>query len=356
VLMNTFQRYFDYRELTICGIPTVTLTGTPDDWQRIRERIEVLAEYDLEWWVARLRPICDALVQTAAGQPPLSFWQAIYKPEAAYGGDVVTGWVADLFPYLNDPIRRAPTLQNPILLRPRSTLTANEGLAIDQFPAGICEVMCHLDELDGSSTPTRLIGGLVGVRQLNEGELAVVPGWAVGTVDPFTALLDHLELHGERAAPIEWSRQRSIVELPKEALQLLATFHGTTLFAGTGHSWRVREVNEVDRYEVVEPNEHVAVFMDLDDGRVVGTCWRSLFSSNAFDRIFKRSTGLWVVVGWPRADTRERYRTERPVLLVDETLVIAKSFKAFVKRVLAAHGAYYFDAPGFTPDAVFERH
>jgi hypothetical protein len=73
--------------------------------------IEVLAEYDLEWWVARLRPICDALVETAEGRPPRRFWQEIYKPEEAYGGDVVTGWVADLFPYLNHPVSRTPTIQ-----------------------------------------------------------------------------------------------------------------------------------------------------------------------------------------------------------------------------------------------------
>src|SRR5215469_12424951 len=83
-LMDAYQRYFRYIMMCVCGIPSITLEGTPSDWQRIRDRIELLATFGLEWWTSRLAPILDESVATANGAPDLSFWQAIYKPERAY--------------------------------------------------------------------------------------------------------------------------------------------------------------------------------------------------------------------------------------------------------------------------------
>jgi len=76
--MDTYQRYLQYEICSVCGIPEVTLQGTVEDWQRIRDRIEVLATYDLDWWTSRLAPILGEFVATANGEPDLEFWQAIY--------------------------------------------------------------------------------------------------------------------------------------------------------------------------------------------------------------------------------------------------------------------------------------
>jgi hypothetical protein len=102
VLMDTYSSYFRYQMWCVCGIPSITLTGSVDDWQRMRERIEVLNTYELQWWIARLRPILDEFIQTIRGHPNREFWQAIYKPQQAYATTLVTGWITDLFPYLGD--------------------------------------------------------------------------------------------------------------------------------------------------------------------------------------------------------------------------------------------------------------
>ncbi len=102
VLMDSYSTYFSYRFMCVCGIPQMTLEGSLEDWERVRARVEVLETYGLEWWAARLRPILDEFVRTAAGTPNRTFWQAIYKPKRAYGTFSVTGWIADLFPYLGD--------------------------------------------------------------------------------------------------------------------------------------------------------------------------------------------------------------------------------------------------------------
>src|SRR5699024_2351357 len=59
VLMDAYSPYFDYELACVCGIPEVTLLGTPDDWRAIRRRIDVIDELDLQFWTRSLRPICD---------------------------------------------------------------------------------------------------------------------------------------------------------------------------------------------------------------------------------------------------------------------------------------------------------
>jgi hypothetical protein len=83
-LMDTYESYFSYGFRCVCGIPKITLTGSLADWERIRARVEVLATYGLEWWVARLRPLLDEFTRTLEGAGDPEF-RAIYKPKNAYG-------------------------------------------------------------------------------------------------------------------------------------------------------------------------------------------------------------------------------------------------------------------------------
>src|SRR5262245_27671313 len=44
VMMDAFQRFFDYRVRCICGIPSITLAGTVEDWQRVLSRVRRLGQ------------------------------------------------------------------------------------------------------------------------------------------------------------------------------------------------------------------------------------------------------------------------------------------------------------------------
>jgi hypothetical protein len=153
--------------------------GTPEDWRRIRERVEVLETFDLGWWVPRLRPILDEFVRTAEGNPDRDFWKAIYKPEEVYGGEVVNGWLIDLFPYLRDaPIRVSnPTLK---IARTHWMLPLKHGLPPSCFGLGLSRVPVKLNLQDGSSNNVELLAGFAGVGQSAE-DLALFPmiNWCV---------------------------------------------------------------------------------------------------------------------------------------------------------------------------------
>jgi len=59
ILMDAVQHYFDYKLVCICGIPTVTLRGTLEDWKDLRARVRALDELGLSWWTHALEPLCD---------------------------------------------------------------------------------------------------------------------------------------------------------------------------------------------------------------------------------------------------------------------------------------------------------
>jgi len=198
-LMDTYQRYFDYEMMCVCGIPKVTIQGTAEDWQRIHERIEVLATYDLGWWTSRLEPILDQFVATAKGNADDRFWKAIYKPQKAYAAELASGWIADLFPYLfgappgsrsigsglcaGAAARRNHVLSTPredwLLPAPSSRMVGN-GVNLQNFPSGLSRAPVKLTLPDGAQTELELLGGFLGVSQrADDNALAPVVSWAV---------------------------------------------------------------------------------------------------------------------------------------------------------------------------------
>jgi hypothetical protein len=160
-LMDAYQRYFEFIITCVCGIPTITLEGTPEDWQRMRERIEVLSTFDLRWWTSRLAPILDQFI-----------WQAIYKPARVYATDLATGWIADLFPYLSERVPEPKFRRNdifeterrdwlPVDSEPRAA-----GVSLHAFPCGLSRVSVKV-EFPDSRPPLDLdlMAGFFGVSE-----------------------------------------------------------------------------------------------------------------------------------------------------------------------------------------------
>ena len=74
-LMDAVKPYFEYVEmLSSCGIPRITLEGTPDDWKLLREKTKQLGKYGVKAWTDRLDPILAEFVSASEGKPNLDFW------------------------------------------------------------------------------------------------------------------------------------------------------------------------------------------------------------------------------------------------------------------------------------------
>jgi uncharacterized protein DUF4419 len=204
VLMDCYSSYFTYELMCICGIPKITVTGSLSDWRRIRSRIEILETFGLTWWVARLRPILDEFIRTAEGRPNPDFWQAIYKPKKAYGTETVTGWIADLFPYLSDPPERR---RNHVLTHPRvdwaipvevgvstknlfSEPGSEKGVSPKSFPSGLSSVPVTVSFPDAPTKDLDLVAGFLAVEQ-DPADLALSPviSWSVTERAPAVPVL-----------------------------------------------------------------------------------------------------------------------------------------------------------------------
>ena len=109
-LMESVKSYFEYVVVYLaCGIPSITLQGTPEDWQQVLDKAKQLKSYALSEWIEELEPILEEFVRAAEGKPNQEFWQKMVKqvrlPQLKGGGgcDPTTptqldGWVLKFFP------------------------------------------------------------------------------------------------------------------------------------------------------------------------------------------------------------------------------------------------------------------
>jgi hypothetical protein len=174
--METVKPYFEYIIMRMsCGIPTITLKGTPQDWQKVLDKTLQLKPYGLEAWTESLTPILTEFVLAAQGNPTPEFWQSMVKqkrPDKLDGGACnpnkpteIDGWILKLFPDEN-------------------------GQTLDQTPhtksmpadrARVNFIYQQLDPADGSlisETTMELIAGFVGAEVDNTTH-AITPkiGW-----------------------------------------------------------------------------------------------------------------------------------------------------------------------------------
>ncbi len=187
-LMDVFEPYYDYGAVCVCGIPTVTLEGTVDDWRSLTSRVRQLTDLDgdLSFWTEKLLPVCEQLERSAAGEPDLAFWRRIYKLEEAYGSSRINGWVLRLLPYIQGQ-SEGLTEPNPFLTHEEHELLPfmRGGLPTSALPKGLSSVPMSIKWADGNEQMMQLFGGLVGVTQDSE-TLGLRPklGWAVRPAPP----------------------------------------------------------------------------------------------------------------------------------------------------------------------------
>lgn len=114
-LMDAVKPYFDYTAIyVVCGIPSITLTGTPDDWRKVLEKTRALSAYGLGWWQSELEPILQQFISASEGKPDVSFWRNIVmttRPDEVRGPSCsgkqpeltrFDGWFLKLFPFDNN--------------------------------------------------------------------------------------------------------------------------------------------------------------------------------------------------------------------------------------------------------------
>ncbi|MEW6279212.1 MAG: DUF4419 domain-containing protein, partial [Candidatus Eremiobacterota bacterium] len=173
-LMSALQTRFTYEFPCMCGIPSITLEGTPADYLSLRERFEGFREYGLGFWVDSLSPVLEQFEDSARGRFDLAFWQGMYRehpPDHGFGGPYLTfsGWIGKFMPYLWLGDR------NP-LLDPSARFPRDQrGIYLSDLPLAISRV-----PIQAGTRRLELFAGLLAAEQDPE-TLALRPkvGWAL---------------------------------------------------------------------------------------------------------------------------------------------------------------------------------
>jgi Domain of unknown function (DUF4419) len=205
VLLDAVRSYFDYDLDTLCGIPAITLEGTPEDWQAISDRLEGFSRFDLDWWLKPLRPILQQFIEASRGIVDHSFWESLYKFHDESGGSLMTGWLSTLFPYLREEATNGALVRNLWLAIDSQQVEVEyddldyddpidedlvdaeqcrkewepAGPKLGLLPSGLSSAPFRWNYLD-RSLDMEFLGGFVGVAQDQE-TLTLRPeiGWAV---------------------------------------------------------------------------------------------------------------------------------------------------------------------------------
>lgn len=179
-LMDVVKPYFDYTAIYVaCGIPSVTLTGTPDDWRKVLEKTRALEAFGLGWWTSELEPILLEFVKAAEGQPDYWFWKdmvnksrprKIQGPVCSKHQPPMTrfnGWFLKFFPY--DSKGRTPRTVNitqtmlpeTVVVPFKYKVVSLEGVLLEESNLELVAGIVGVQEDPEDYTMTPLIGWFV---------------------------------------------------------------------------------------------------------------------------------------------------------------------------------------------------
>ncbi|OHT03976.1 uncharacterized protein TRFO_28634 [Tritrichomonas foetus] len=102
-IMAAMKHYFKYElEVYGCGLPSVTIEGSKEDWIKIKEKLSFLEQFDLEWWISQLHPIIQEIINAKDGKINKEFWLHMIKykdGDGYYNPSQIDGWFVSFFPY-----------------------------------------------------------------------------------------------------------------------------------------------------------------------------------------------------------------------------------------------------------------
>lgn len=211
-IMEAMKPYFKFIVMYIsCGIPEITLEGTPEDWQKVLDKARSLRKYKLDWWIDEIEPLLENFVSSSKGDIDKEFWQKMFKnhSEKECGAPlIIDGWIIKFFPYNKEGKRN----------------NFQELIYRDNLPNEIVKVDLEYLEVKGNkmeTIPLELWAGFVGLQQ-NTTTYALKPqiGWMIRkkNVADNKVLIDKLESDNNS----EWGGgiQIRVKRVPKELLVL----------------------------------------------------------------------------------------------------------------------------------------
>lgn len=179
-LMDAYSSIFSYHMRSGCGIPSVHLLGTEEDWKKALAHVQLLVkEMDVfvgvEGWEKEVMDIMGKIC-SSFDKPDVEFWKSIYRHRSESGFTGVSGWITIFFPVIQNEKDRSLTVAKS-LKDVRGYARGSEGRASSSFPSSLCSAdvkWTHSSE----TADVRFLAGQIGVSKVRYG-VQVAWGWAM---------------------------------------------------------------------------------------------------------------------------------------------------------------------------------
>lgn len=212
VLMDAMKSYFTYEVWTCCGIPSIELEGTVEDWELLEQKVWQLQDLVPDWWYFALETIAYEFVKAAKGDVNNDWWKSIYGLYGGSGKSEITGWLVRLIPYVKDYSHPEYTLKNPAIAQDYC------GPSSDEIPSALAKVP-FMWNYYGVEYPYEFVAGIIGATQDSGQMIRPQIGWAV--VD----LSNESEINPTKTAKVRYQDEPGqITVIPGETALLRAEF------------------------------------------------------------------------------------------------------------------------------------
>ncbi|KAG8810476.1 hypothetical protein FRC17_002922 [Serendipita sp. 399] len=196
MMMGCLKSYFTYEMMPLCGIPTVTLDGTRDDYVDILGRLDKLQEFGEEtyYWVEMLRPIIRRFASAFDGEPDIPFWNHVcHRISQACGDEYYTGWIAAFCPFdKTGKWQLSPPTDSERLGQLSIDGVNYSALATDRISWGFSQIDIKIIQQDQQTIAT-FMAGLMGLKvsdgptNVPDSALGLTQGSPNTTVSPHPA-------------------------------------------------------------------------------------------------------------------------------------------------------------------------
>ncbi|KAK7212803.1 hypothetical protein V2G26_019981 [Clonostachys chloroleuca] len=174
LMMGTLQKYFSYKMTMMCGIPSVTLQGEREDWTKLRDRLDKIANWGEEpaQFATRLKTVLDYFILSfdePTSADVKEFWNKIahYKSGGS-GPTYLSGWMTSFcFWSAEGELIRNTGFGSELAFCEIGNTTFLP-VDTDDIPAGYASVPVKVDD-NGTPYQTRMLAGSVGQQFTSSG-------------------------------------------------------------------------------------------------------------------------------------------------------------------------------------------
>ena len=175
LMMGAMQKYFSYGMRLRCGIPSVTLLGEREDWEKILNKLNKLSEFGDEptTFAELVRPVVRNFIATFDAQfkpsaEILDFWSRIAdRHSGGSGPSYLSGWITAFCMWDEDGKLLRHVRSSEFGLEYKGT--RYHQIDVKKIPSGFASVPVKVDD-DGTQYNTKMLAGSFGIQATNSGQ------------------------------------------------------------------------------------------------------------------------------------------------------------------------------------------